>query len=50
MSASLWTRFRKADNDEDSLGHGIDVKQVIQEVNPAVDVGPGGLSFEEGAW
>ncbi|KAF8437548.1 amino acid transporter [Boletus edulis BED1] len=33
MSASLWRRFRKAENDE--------------EVTQAVDVGPGGLSFEE---
>ncbi|KAF8549793.1 amino acid transporter [Imleria badia] len=49
MSATLWTRFRpgKTENDEDDLDRGIDEKQAIQEVTPAADVGPGGLSFEE---
>ena len=46
MSASVWTRFRKTESNEDS---GIDEKQLelVQEVTQ-VDVGPGGLSFEEG--
>lgn len=47
MSGSLWTHFRKTESNED---RGIDEKQrIIQEVTP-VDVGPGGLSFEEGAF
>jgi hypothetical protein len=49
MSTSLWTRFRKTQSDEDSLDHDIGEKKPVQEITPAVDVGPGGLSFEEGA-
>ena len=49
MSGSLWTRFRKTQSDEDSLDHDIGEKKPVQEITPAVEVGPGGLSFEESA-
>ena len=49
MSGSLWTRFRNTRSDEDSLEHDIDEKKPVQEITPAVEVSPGGLSFEEGA-
>ena len=48
MSASLWTCFRKTENDKDDVSHVTDEKQLVQEVTPTIEVGPGGLSFEEG--
>ncbi|KAG8217123.1 amino acid permease-domain-containing protein [Butyriboletus roseoflavus] len=47
MPGSLWTRFRKTEpSDEASFDHDVGEKQPKQEVT-LVDVGPGGLSFEE---
>ena len=48
MSGSFWTRFRKTEGDEASSDQDVGEKQPEQEVTP-VEVGPGGLSFEEGA-
>ncbi|KAH0830176.1 amino acid transporter [Lanmaoa asiatica] len=47
MSGNLGTRFQKPESDNASLDHDIGEKQPSQEVTPAADVGPGGLSFEE---
>ncbi|KAF8549796.1 amino acid transporter [Imleria badia] len=47
MSGSLWTRFRKTESVEGSLDHKIGEEQPSQEGTLAVDIGPGGLSFEE---
>lgn len=47
MPGSFWTRFRKTESDEDSLDHDGAEKEAVQD--DTVDVGPGGLSFEEGA-
>ena len=50
MSETLWTRLLKIQADKDSTDHAISEKQPVrEEVTPAVDVSPGGLSFEEGA-
>ena len=49
MSGSHWARFWKRESDEDSLGHCVGEKQSVQEGTRAVNVGPGGLSFEESA-
>ena len=46
MTGSLWTRFWKTESVGDSLDHNMDEKPPNQE---DTDVGPGGLSFEEGA-
>lgn len=46
MFGNLWTRFRKKATDEDSFER---EKQPVQVATPAVDAGPSGLSFEEGA-
>ena len=49
MFGSLSTEFRKMGNGEDSSDPDIGEKQLVQEVKPAIDAGPGGLSFEEGS-
>ena len=49
MAGSIWTRFRKTRSDEDSLDDDVGEKKPVQEIAPAIEVSPGGLSFEEGA-
>ena len=49
MPGSIWTRFRKTQSDEGSLDDDVGEKKPVQEVAPAIEVSPGGLSFEEGA-
>lgn len=49
MSGSFSTRFQKTEDDEASSDNDISGEQPTQEAESAVDVGPGGLSFEEGA-
>ena len=48
MFGSLSTEFCKTENGEDSSDPDISEKQLVQEAKPAIDTGPGGLSFEEG--
>ena len=49
MSESLWAHFRKTENDEGSLDRDVGERQSGQDGAEFADVGPGGLSFEEGA-
>ena len=49
MPGSIWARFRKTQSNEDSLDDDVGEKKPVQEIASAVEVGPGGLSFEEGA-
>lgn len=50
MSRGLWTRFLRTKGGEDSSDHGIDKKELVKDsdVTVAIEVSPGGLSFEEG--
>jgi len=49
MSTWPWTHFRKREGDEDSSDNNIGDKRPVHVATPAIDVGPGGLSFEESA-
>ena len=49
MSGSLWARFRKTEKDDDSLDRDVSERQSGPKDGAEVaDVGPDGLSFEEG--
>ena len=48
MSGSLWARFQKTESDKGSLDRDVREKQSGQDGVEVAEVGPGGLSFEEG--
>ena len=47
MPSRPWTDFWKAECDKESPSCGAE-KEAVQEVTLSIDVGPGGLSFEDG--